>query len=184
MSLKQRAQWAEPGAPEAIGAALLCAATFCAVMALVHFHTPATWERTVSAKTQSVPLTKDGLRRILGEMNLNFQYGEESYPADGQFVDGVGMHPGLGDVAAAPRVNLTEGGGTMTITLSRADALRAVQSAGISSWRIEGAKSPARSWAGVAILAYVLGLYYFAVVYPAWRRGYGLPRDRSVQRIY
>ena len=74
-------------------------------------------------------------------------------------------------------VTVSQGGGVLTLSLTREDAVHA---AGVGRFETKSGRARARSWAGVSLLLYAFSLYYFAAVYPGLRRRSGWKRYEHV----
>lgn len=171
MSLKRRTRIRKPAAPEFIGVGLIGAAALSAVFALAAFHRPNLPEPTDPIRTiETAPIDEEALRGILRDLEFDFRYEERDRPdADGRAVPvDTQNRP---DTAVIARVS--EGDGVLTVNIPQGDRDLAVHTAGLTPRFVPlPSLASVETWTAIGALTYALALYYFAAVYPAWRRRY------------
>ena len=79
--LKRRIRMDHPGAPELLGLGLLLTILVGSIISFVSYLNSPVPIVSAKAATSEIPLTEEGLRRILQGSQMAFGYSEESGPA-------------------------------------------------------------------------------------------------------
>lgn len=189
MALQQRAKRQSVGVPESIGMgalALLAVTAFWWLNAYAEFiSSPPEFpqEAVITPAYPSSPGTfEDQLRRVLEDMELDFQYTELDSPIPNNYqdnyapVDGQPTMPNMPRVAmAAPGMRFSEGAGGFSVVLPSMTPSEIQAGLGQLQAVVRPRIPMPKPHIGRAMLfglLYAATLYYFCRVYPAWRETY------------